>query len=113
MEREGEFAYFLSDPEYDSKDLVWPKDPNPEGVKKRLEECFTLADGVKSDSWSGDALKAEIWPYAEREGKGGVLWPLRYALSGRERSPDPFILADILGKDETVRRITSAIEKLG
>jgi hypothetical protein len=37
-----------------------------------------------------------------------VLWPLRVALSGREKSPDPFILAAILGRDETLERLKNA-----
>ncbi len=48
----------------------------------------------------------------EAKGKGGrgaVLWPLRYALSGQERSPDPFTLVSILGKDEALSRVQNAI----
>jgi hypothetical protein len=51
-------------------------------------------------------------PYADKEGRKEVLWPMRYALSGRDKSPDPFFLAYILGKDETIRRIQSAIALL-
>jgi glutamyl/glutaminyl-tRNA synthetase len=51
-------------------------------------------------------------PYAEKVGKGNVLWPIRYALSGRDQSPDPFRLAVILGKEETLSRIKYAIGKL-
>jgi hypothetical protein len=40
------------------------------------------------------------------------LWPLRYSLSGVDRSPDPFTLISIIGKDETVLRIENAVEKL-
>ena len=42
------------------------------------------------------------------EGRGQVLWPLRYSLSGRDKSPDPFQIAGILGKNETLRRIEAA-----
>ena len=48
----------------------------------------------------------------EAKGKGGrgaMLWPLRYALSGQDRSPDPFTLVSILGKDEAISRIGNAI----
>ncbi len=48
-------------------------------------------------------------PYAEQEGRGAVLWPLRYALSGQERSPDPFSLISILGNDESISRIQNAL----
>ncbi len=54
-------------------------------------------------------------PFADAEeakgkgGRGAVLWPLRYALSGQERSPDPFTLISILGADEAISRIQKAI----
>jgi hypothetical protein len=47
--------------------------------------------------------------YAEEKGKGGVLWPLRYALSGMEKSPDPFTLVDILGETESKARVEATI----
>jgi glutamyl-tRNA synthetase len=44
---------------------------------------------------------------------GQVLWPLRTALSGKASSPGgAYELADILGKDESIRRIKIGIEKL-
>jgi glutamyl/glutaminyl-tRNA synthetase len=49
---------------------------------------------------------------AEEIGKGNVLWPMRYALSGKDKSPDPFILADILGKEETIKRLKFAHESI-
>jgi glutamyl/glutaminyl-tRNA synthetase len=39
---------------------------------------------------------------------GNVLWPLRVALSGKEKSPEPFLLAHALGKKETLSRIAYA-----
>ena len=50
--------------------------------------------------------------YAEEVGKGNVLWPLRYALSGKDKSPGPFILIELLGVEESMKRVQSAIEKL-
>jgi len=50
--------------------------------------------------------------YAATVGKGNVLWPLRYALSGEEKSPDPFTLMAALGKDESISRIKRAIDLL-
>ena len=50
---------------------------------------------------------------AEEVGKGELLWPLRVALSGRERSPDPFTIAFIIGRVETLDRIRLACDKIG
>ena len=50
--------------------------------------------------------------YANAEGRGEVLWPLRVALSGEKDSPGPFEMLEVLGKDEALRRIDIAIVKL-
>jgi glutamyl/glutaminyl-tRNA synthetase len=57
-------------------------------------------------------IKDVLWEYASAEGKGHVLWPMRYALTGRDKSPDPFVVASILGKDTTLRRLEKAIATL-
>jgi len=44
---------------------------------------------------------------------GQMLWPIRTALSGWEVTPGGAIeIADILGKEETLRRIRVGIERL-
>ncbi len=49
---------------------------------------------------------------AEREGKGETLWPLRYCLSGMEKSPDPITLINLIGLEQTQKRIEAGIQKL-
>jgi glutamyl-tRNA synthetase len=66
---------------------------------------------------SPDEVKALLMPYADQNpkemgGRGAILWPLRYTLSGLEKSPDPFTIISILGADESVARITKALEIL-
>ena len=41
--------------------------------------------------------------------RGEMLHPIRFALSGLDKSPDPFTIAEILGKNETLARLTKAI----
>lgn len=41
--------------------------------------------------------------------RGELLHPVRFALSGLDKSPDPFIIAEILGKNETLSRLQKAI----
>jgi glutamyl/glutaminyl-tRNA synthetase len=38
-----------------------------------------------------------------------VLWPLRYALTGAEASPDPLTLLEIMGQEKSLKRIENAI----
>ncbi|MDP2741137.1 MAG: glutamate--tRNA ligase, partial [bacterium] len=46
------------------------------------------------------------------QNKGFMLWPLRVALSGKQASAGPFEIAEILGKEKTLKRIKEAIELL-
>ena len=44
---------------------------------------------------------------------GQVLWPVRVALTGLQSTPGGAVeLAEILGREETLRRLDAAIEKL-
>jgi hypothetical protein len=46
---------------------------------------------------------------SEEKGNGNVLWPLRFTLSGREKSPDPVTLINIFGIKESKRRIEKVL----
>jgi glutamyl-tRNA synthetase len=96
----GELDYYFNQPELIKEKIAW-KDSTPEEAKKHLSKIMDVLDD-----------KEAIMSYAELVGKGSVLWPLRYALSGKDKSPDPFTLLDILGKDESVTRVKRAVELL-
>jgi glutamyl/glutaminyl-tRNA synthetase len=60
-----------------------------------------------------EKIKAVLMEVASnKENRGQVLHPVRFALSGLDKSPDPFILSEILGKNETIKRINKAISVL-
>ncbi len=77
---------------------------------KHIKEIFEISPDEAFDS--AETVKALIFDYATEQGRGNVLWPLRVALSGREKSPDPFTLVSILGKVETISRIKKVVEIL-
>lgn len=92
----------------------------PEGMsgftKPALEDLLKLIEAFP-EHVSAEAAKESLMPFAdanpkEKGGRGAVLWPLRYALSGLERSPDPFTLISILGTREAFERIQKAITLL-
>lgn len=109
---ERDLDYFFSEPAYDAQSLVW-KDSTIESAKKHLTYARQVFTALDEKVWNEDMIKASLWPYAEQEGRGTVLWPLRYALSGKDKSPNPFTLANILGKEATLRRIDTAVKKCG
>ncbi len=112
---EGEFYCFFKTPELTKEMLLAKELPERPGVgvsglKALLEPINGLPKGV-----SPATVKETLMPVAEAEeakgkgGRGAVLWPLRYALSGAERSPDPFTLVSILGAHESASRVQGAI----
>lgn len=96
MKKEGELDYYFSEPQVEIEKLNW-KNVDSAETKKHL---LKVADMLSNP----DAIKK----YAEEVGKGNVLWPLRYSLSGRERSPDPFTLISILGIEKARERVLKA-----
>ena len=67
------------------------------------------------EDYSNDALFAVLSAYGAEKGykTGYIMWPLRTALSGKQTTPAGATeIMEILGRDETVRRIRAAIEKL-
>lgn len=105
----GELVYLSESLEYAPESLIWKKSDKDSTLSHLREISIRLED---VSQWNIDNVKSSIWDYAEEEGKGDVLWPMRFALSGKDRSPDPFTLAFILGKEKTLQRISSAIESL-
>lgn len=106
----GEYDYVQSDITYDIDQLLWKKDPELAVVLPRLQQVHTLL--ATADFSSPDTIKAALWDYAEATGRGEVLWPLRMALTGMERSPDPFTIAYIIGQSKTLERIKVACDKI-
>ncbi len=110
---EGDFIYFFKAPEYSKDILFWKDEKDAEKTKERLSQVRELIKTGSDESFTdAEAVKALIWDYANTEGRGQVLWPTRVALSGREKSPDPFTLLALLGKEESMSRIQKAIEVL-
>ena len=109
MANDGELDYYFSPPTFPPEKLFWKEEHDVLKLLTRLKHVKSLFENIPVSTFTKETTKEAIWDFAEGEGRGSVLWPLRFALSGKERSPDPFTLAGILGKDETLRRIDSAI----
>lgn len=112
MLKAGEFSFYQERPAVTAEKLMWKKDLSKSNTARHLQTVRELCSSVDAAHFTKEGLEAIVIPYAQEEGKGNVLWPMRYALSGRERSPDPFTLAEALGKEETIRRMTDAISIL-
>ena len=81
-------------------------------TKERLLKIHTLLHEATPGNFTIESVKNAVWDYAEEVGRGKVLWPMRVALTGAERSPDPFTVASLLGRDETLSRLEKAANTL-
>lgn len=105
---------FLTDKlEYDPAILVWKKSTK-EIAKERLEKLAEMLGGLSRLSWKEAKLEVIIkkWIEDNKYSNGEVLWPMRVALSGKEASPPPFAIAEVLGSKSTLERIGEAVAKL-
>lgn len=85
----------------------------PENSLGSLERA--LVEFRELEDWNFEAIQALCTSLVEKMGvkNGQLLWPIRTALSGKASSPGgAFEIADIIGKEESLRRIEVGIEKL-
>lgn len=109
---EGEFGHLLHDIHItDYSKAIW-KDSNPEQTKEFLNHIVSTLETTNESDFTAIKLKEILWDYATEKGRGAVLWPTRYLLSGLDRSPDPFTLIEILGKEKSLIRLRNGIEKI-
>jgi len=106
--------FFEKLPEYDNELYVHKKmKTNEENSKAALIALKELFENQAD--WSFDAIHDAAMALVEKLGikNGQLLYPLRVALSGKAFTPGGGVeIADILGKEETLKRIDVAIAKL-
>ena len=110
----GEFAFMEETIDVPSKELLLKGvKVGEEMVAEYLAHVHTLLDTLDPQAFEmSSMIKDIIFPYATEVGRGNVLWPLRVALSGREKSPDPFTLMHLLGRKRTLARIAAVRQVL-
>lgn len=78
-----------------------------------LKEILPVLEGL--NDWSLDSINGAMAELVAKLGvkNGYVLWPLRVAVSGKQFTPGGGTeIAELLGKEETIRRVKTGIEKL-
>ena len=102
--------FFVAPTEYDEKSLKkrWKEDS-----PKHMTEMLTLLES--HEDWSAEGLDNLIMPWiAEKEyGVGIVMNAFRICLVGAARGPHIWNITDVLGKEETIARVKTALQKLG
>ena len=112
MVADGDIQYYFEIPIISKEMIVWKKGGTLVEAKENLSLVSDILNKISDKDFTLEILKQELMKLAEEKGKGNVLWPLRVALSGKEKSPDPFTLLFVLGKNESINRIKKAIESI-
>lgn len=104
--------YFEKEPDFKAEILVFKKSTK-EDTKRGLEAASEVLKGLQN--WDKtEEIEAALKKVVENENfsNGDVFWPIRVALSGKEKSPSPVELLWVFGKEESEKRIRKAIDKL-
>ena len=101
---------FLENPAID--DDAWNKTMSSDFARDVLRD---FAAAIATADWNHDSLKGilESWTEAHGLKLGKTQAPIRVAITGRTVGPPLFESLEILGRDETVRRLTAGIARLG
>ncbi len=109
MAEAGELSFFLERPKLEKENLLF-KGETSEETARHLQEALAIFKNIAATDWDMEMIKEQLMAYADTLPKRGpALHPIRYALSGRTQSPDPFTISAIIGRDETIGRIEAAL----
>lgn len=106
--------FFEELPEYDAAMYTHKKmKTNSENSLEVLRDILPLLEA--QDDFSNDALFETLKAYVDEKGykTGFVMWPVRTAVSGKQSTPGGATeIMEILGKEESIRRIKKGMELL-
>ena len=109
----AKLGFFDALPDYDTELFVNKKSKSTlESSLKYLRLCRGALAGCE---WSDEAILEAMKGIAEAEGvkNAAVMWPERIAVSGTQVTPGGAVeITRILGRDEALRRIDTAIARL-
>ncbi len=104
-------GFFYEQPTATKALICNPKQKVTEELLPKILQVLTaLLSGIDDGDWNAETILARTKETMEKEGLklGQLLWPLRAALTGREFSPGAVEVAEILGKEETLKRLKLA-----
>ncbi|MDQ7814776.1 MAG: glutamate--tRNA ligase [Patescibacteria group bacterium] len=103
--------------DYSQANIAWKTQPKEQAVE-RLEAVKKLLSDIDESSFAKREARVEHEQRIKKMimdkgwGNGDTLWPLRVALSGQDKSPSPFELLEVLGKERSLKRLEAAISHL-
>lgn len=104
---------FVEQPKIEVDKIIFRKS-NKDNTRLALTMFSDNSENIKEEDWLWNNIKKVMEDVVTGNNltNGDVFWPIRYALTGEEKSPPPEEIATILGKSETISRIKQAISLL-
>lgn len=104
---------FVSELKYKKDLLIWKK-ISFEEVNNNLKLAYGELEKIKENNFTKDNLEKILRNLMEEKNIkiGELLWPLRVALTGLEKSPSPFEVGEVLGRKKVLGRIEFALNLL-
>ena len=102
--------FFTDNIKTDADSMRW-KDSSDNETKKNLETAKTVLAKIDEKDWSLENIEKILLETAGDK-RGDLLFPLRAVLTGQPKSPSPFEVAWVLGKEKTLQRIENAVKKI-
>jgi len=102
--------FFFKEINYDKNLLLW-KNMTDEELKMSLNMSKEALNNISNQDWTIDNIENILLEIA-KDKRGELLWPLRACLTGEKKSPSPFEVAFVLGKNEVLKRLDQALNLL-
>ncbi len=102
--------FFTNNIEIDIEDIHW-KNSSITETKNSLLQSEKVLENITEDDWTLENIEGKLLAEAGDK-RGDLLFPLRAVLTGEKKSPSPFEIAWVLGKEKSIERIQFAITKL-
>lgn len=109
MIEKGELDLFFKQISYPKEKLIF-KNTSSEKISENLQLAIKALEKLEEENFTQENIKTALMAAADKlDSRGELLHPMRFALSGLDKSPDPFTIASIIGKNETLSRLQKAV----
>lgn len=91
-------------------DMRWKENSNEDTINN-LNKAQEVLKNISDENWTLENIEKLLLEVAG-EKRGDLLFPLRASLTGEKKSPSPFQVSWVLGKEESLNRINISINSI-
>jgi glutamyl-tRNA synthetase len=104
----GEESKFFFENILPKKEMLKWKNMSDIELAESLEKSKKVLSEIVENDWTLENIEKNLL-LAAGEKRGDLLWPLRVSLTAAQKSPSPFEVAWVLGKEETIKRVEKSL----